>query len=193
MSKPTTIQPERRDDIMTYHFGRGWSRSIPYLLLLPGVLFYLSLPWGHLWLRQCILLRMPPCRGHPSTGLGWKTIREFLFMGQASMITCGRSGRTLVFCFFVTTIQFAIGLFVAVIINQKLVGRNIFRTLYFMPVILGAVIQGLIWSLFLYPVTGPLAKFLGIFGLQPLFLGGQPRKRLAGSSLSRSGPIWAQR
>ena len=59
------------------------------------------------------------------------------------------------------------------IINQKLLGRNIFRTLYFMPVILGAVIQGLIWSLFLYPVTGPLEKFLGLFGINSLFLGGQ--------------------
>ena len=37
------------------------------------------------------------------------------------------------------------GLVVAILVNQRLKGTNFFRTLYFMPVILGAVIQGLIW------------------------------------------------
>jgi len=58
-------------------------------------------------------------------------------------------------------------------------GRNFFRTLYFMPVILGAVIQGLIWSLFLFPLGGPAAKILEMFGTQSEFLGGQPSEAFA--------------
>ena len=62
----------------------------------------------------------------------------------------------------------------ALVVNQKLRGINFFRTLYFMPVILGAVIQGLIWSLFLYPLGGPMAQLLELVGIQSEFLGGQP-------------------
>jgi raffinose/stachyose/melibiose transport system permease protein len=117
--------------------------------------------------------------GAPVRWIGIQNYKEFLFMGQASKDNVNVLWRTLIFSFFVSTIQFAIGLFVAVIINQKLKGRNIFRTLYFMPVILGAVIQGLIWRLFLYPVSGPLAKIIALFGAQPLFLGGQASEAFA--------------
>ncbi len=65
------------------------------------------------------------------------------------------------------------------LVNQKLRGVNFFRTIYFMPVILGAVIQGLIWSLFLYPLGGPMAQLLEMFGLKSEFLGGQASQAFA--------------
>jgi raffinose/stachyose/melibiose transport system permease protein len=113
-------------------------------------------------------------RGVPINWVGLDNYKEFLFMGQASRDNYAALFRTLVFCFFVTTIQFALGLIVALLVNQKLKGTNIFRTIYFMPVILGAVIQGLIWSLFLYPLGGPAAQLLGLFGARSEFLGGPP-------------------
>jgi raffinose/stachyose/melibiose transport system permease protein len=87
--------------------------------------------------------------------------------------------RTLIFCFFVTTIQFTLGLIMALVVNQKLRGINFFRTIYFMPVILGAVIQGLIWTLFLYPLGGPMDQIFGALGIQSEFLGGQPAEAFA--------------
>jgi raffinose/stachyose/melibiose transport system permease protein len=113
-------------------------------------------------------------RGAPVHWVGLDNYKEFLFMGQASLDNYDALGRTLVFCFLVTTTQFALGLLVALVVNQRLKGTNFFRTLYFMPVILGAVIQGLIWSLFLYPLGGPMAKLLGLVGAHSEFLGGQP-------------------
>lgn len=164
---------------MTYHFGRGWSRAVPYLLLLPGVLFYFVISLGPSLATMVYSFTDATLPGAPVHWIGVENYREFLFMGQASKDNLAVLVRTLIFCFFVTTIQFAVGLLVAIIINQKLTGRNFFRTLYFMPVILGAVIQGLIWSLFLYPVTGPLAKFLALFGINSLFLGGQAPEAFA--------------
>lgn len=111
--------------------------------------------------------------------IGLENYREFLFMGQASRDNYAALGRTLIFCFFVTTIQFSLGLLLALLVNQRLRGVNIFRTIFFMPVILGAVIQGLIWSLFLYPLGGPLATILGLFGIRSEFLGGQPAEAMA--------------
>lgn len=164
---------------MTYHFGRGWARAMPYLLLLPGVLFYFIIALGPSLATAVYSFTDATLPGAPVHWIGLENYREFLLMGQASTDNLAVLGRTLIFSFFVSTIQFGIGLFVALIINQKLRGRNLFRTLYFMPVILGAVIQGLIWSLFLYPMGGPLAKLLGLFGAQPLFFGGQATEAFA--------------
>jgi raffinose/stachyose/melibiose transport system permease protein len=165
---------------MTYHFGQGRSRWLPYLLLLPGMLAYFVIALGpSLATAAFSFTDATGLPGAPVNWVGLDNYHEFLFLGQAARDNLNAVGRTLVFCFFVTTIQFALGLLVAIILNQKLRGRNFFRTLYFMPVILGAVIQGLIWSLFLYPLGGPLAKFLAIFGIRSEFLGGQPAEAFA--------------
>ena len=165
---------------MNYHFGRGWTRWMPFLLLLPGLAAYFVIALGpSLATAVYSFTDASGLKGAPVRWVGLDNYQEFLLMGRASVDNLDALGRTLVFCFFVTVIQFALGLFVAVIINQNLKGRNIFRTLYFMPVILGAVIQGLIWSLFLYPLGGPLAKLLELFGMRSEFLGGQPTEAFA--------------
>lgn len=163
-----------------YHFGRGWARLAPYLLLLPGVLFYLVISLGPSVATSVYSFTdATGIKGAPINWVGLDNYKEFLAMGQASRDNFGALGRTLVFCFFVTTIQFGLGLIMALMVNQRLKGTNFFRTLYFMPVILGAVIQGLIWSLFLYPLGGPMAKILETIGLQSEFFGGQPSQAFA--------------
>ena len=105
--------------------------------------------------------------------IGFENYDEFLFRGVASRDNLDALKRTLQFMFFVTTIQFGLGLLFAVILNQnKLKGRLFFRTIIFMPVILGVVIQGFLWKLFLLPRGGPMAEVWSWFGLQSEFLGG---------------------
>jgi ABC-type sugar transport system permease subunit len=163
-----------------YHFGRGRARWTPYLLLLPGIFFYLLISLGpSLATTVYSFTDATGIRGAPINWVGLANYKEFLFMGQASRDNYDALFRTLVFCFCVTTIQFVLGLVVALLVNQKLKGTNFFRTLYFMPVILGAVIQGLIWSLFLYPLGGPVGKLLGAVGLHSEFFGGQPSEAFA--------------
>lgn len=165
---------------MLYHFGRGQMRWTPYLLMLPGLVAYFVVALGPSLATS--VYSFTDATGLPGSPVNWVGLRnydEFLFLGQAARDNLNAVGRTLIFCFFVTTIQFALGLLVAVVLNQNLRGRNFFRTIYFMPVILGAVIQGLIWSLFLYPLGGPLAEVLKVFGLRSEFLGAQPTEAFA--------------
>ncbi len=165
---------------MNYHFGRGRSRWLPYLLLLPGIFTYLLISLGpSLATAVYSFTDATGIRGADINWVGLANYREFLFMGQASLDNYDALWRTLIFCFAVTTIQFCLGLLIAVLVNQKLRGVNFFRTIYFMPVILGAVIQGLIWSLFLYPLGGPMAQLLGLFGLSSEFFGGQASQAFA--------------
>lgn len=166
--------------MINYHFGRGRARLTPYLLLLPGMFFYLLISLGpSIATAVYSFTDATGIKGAAMHWVGLANYKEFLFMGQASLDNYGALWRTLVFCFFVTTLQFGLGLLVAVIVNQRLKGVNFFRTIYFMPVILGAVIQGLIWSLFLYPMGGPMAKLLEVFGQRSEFLGGQPMQAFA--------------
>ncbi len=165
---------------MNYHFGRGRSRWTPYLLLLPGIFIYLLISLGpSIATSVYSFTDATGIRGANINWVGLANYKEFLFMGQASRDNYDALWRTLIFCFFVTTLQFSLGLLIALLVNQKLRGVNFFRTLYFMPVILGAVIQGLIWSLFLYPLGGPMSKLLEVFGMKSEFLGGQASQAFA--------------
>ncbi len=166
---------------MNYHFGRGRGKLVPYLFLFPGIFIYLLIALGpSLATSVFSFTDATGIKGAPVHWIGLENYREFLMMGQASLDNYAALGRTLLFCLFVTTVQFGLGLLIAIILNQKVVkGSNFFRTLFFMPVILGAVIQGLIWSLFLYPMGGPVAKIMEFLGAHSEFLGGKPSEAFA--------------
>ena len=56
---------------------------------------------------------------------------------------------TLTFVLFVAPLQAGAALILALLINQKLRGINIFRTIYFMPVVVSIVVVSLLWR-FIY-------------------------------------------
>lgn len=160
---------------MNYHFGRGFSRWTPFLLLLPGLLIYFVIALGpSIATSVYSFTNATGLKGAPVEWVGLDNYKEFLLLGEAAKNNLAVLRRTLIFSLFVSTVQFTLGLIIALVLNQRLLGRNVVRTLVFMPVILGAVIQGLIWTLFLYPLGGPAANFLKLFGLQSQFLGGSP-------------------
>ncbi|MGD2048548.1 MAG: sugar ABC transporter permease [Chloroflexota bacterium] len=160
-----------------YLFGKGWARWLPLLLLLPGLLAYIIIALGPSIATS--VFSLTDATGVPNLPVNWigfENYDEFLFRGLASRDNLDALTRTLIFMVAVTTIQFTLGLVVALLLNRGLKGTRFFRTLFFMPVILGVAIQGLIWKLFLYPQGGPMANFLGLFGVQSEFLGGQPNE-----------------
>ncbi len=165
---------------MIYHFGRGRSRAIPYLLLLPGMFLYVLISLGpSIATAVYSLTDASGLAAAPVHWIGLDNYKEFLLQGQAARQNIDALIRTIIFCFFVTVIQFAVGLLVAILLNQRLKGRNFFRTLFFLPVILGVTIQSLIWILFLYPLGGPVATIFELFGAHSEFFGGQPTEAFA--------------
>jgi raffinose/stachyose/melibiose transport system permease protein len=154
-----------------YLFGR---KITPIFWLLPGFLLYLVIAFGpSLATAVYSFTDASGIRGATVNWIGFQNYDEFLFRGVASRDNIDALRRTLTFMFWVTTIQFGLGLLFAVILNQnKLKGRFFFRTIIFMPVILGVVIQGFLWKLFLLPRGGPVAEVFGWVGLQSEFLGG---------------------
>ncbi len=68
---------------------------------------------------------------------------------------------TVKFVLFVAPIQAALALGLALLINQKLRGINIFRTVYFMPVVVSIVVVSLLWQFIYSPGDGLLNNVLG--------------------------------
>jgi len=62
-------------------------------------------------------------------------------------------------------------LFLAILLNQKLKGTSVFRTLFFLPHLTPAVSLAVLWTWILNPLTGPVNYILGEMGLpQPAWL-----------------------
>lgn len=156
-----------------YLFGGGVRRFYPWLFLLPGVFFYFLIGVGpSLATAIYSFTDATGIRGIAINWVGFENYDEFLLQGNASRDNLDALRRTIIFMVLVTAIQFSLGLLLAVLLNQKLAGRTIFRTLFFVPVILGVAVQGLMWKLFLLPRNGPMAELFGLFGQESEFLGG---------------------
>ena len=168
-----------------YLFGGQSRRWMPLVYLLPGVLLYLVIAIGpSLATSVYSFTNETGIQGAQTDFIGLDNYSEFTgiqrvdgewrFNSAIARDNLGATWRTLQFSFFVTFIQFTLGLIIALILNRALRGRAIFRTLFFMPVMLGAVVQGLMWKLFLLPATGPMAKVMEFFGTSSTFLSGDP-------------------
>lgn len=165
---------------MQYRFGTGRSRALPYAFLAPGLFLYFLLALGPS--LATAVYSFTDATGLPNSPVNWiglENYREFLTLGAASRENLDALIRTFIFSAAVTLVQFSLGLLVAVLLNQKLRGTKFFRTLFFMPVILGVTIQGLMWTLFLYPLGGPLDSFMRLFGVHLGLLGGPPEEAFA--------------
>lgn len=156
-----------------YLFGGKGQRLYPWLLLIPGLGFYLMIGVGpSLATFVYAFTDATGIKGLPINWVGFKNFDDFLFQGARSRDNLDALKRTLVFMALVTTIQFVVGLVMAMLVNQKLRGRLVFRTLFFVPVILGVAVQGLMWKLFLRPGGGPMDSLFGWLGLESQFLAG---------------------
>lgn len=158
---------------MNNPFGKGRLGWTPVLLLLPGMFFYFLISLGpSLATIGYSFTDATGIRGAPVNWIGLKNYQEFLFLGAATRDNLEVIRNTFKFSFYVSTIQFAFGLALALLLNQRIRGANLFRVLFFLPVILGVTIQGLMWRLFLYPLGGPVQQLLSLFGVQSELLGG---------------------
>lgn len=159
----------------SYRFGSRGSKFIPYLLLAPGLIFYLVFSLGpSVATAGYSFTDASGLVGSKANWIGLDNYKEFLFMGANVRDNLEITLRTLLFSVIVTVVQTAFGLLAALLLDMRLKLSNFFRTLFFLPVILGATIIGLMWTLFLYPLGGPAQQLLGLFGLRSEFLGGPP-------------------
>ena len=120
--------------------------------------------------------------------IGWGEGR--LFVLASDVVFMKAIVNTLIFVLVVAPLQAGLALVLALLINQRLRGINVFRTIYFMPVVVSIVVVSLLWR-FIYDGNDGLLNDLlsGLtFGLfQPIDWLGQPSTAL-GAIIAMS--IW---
>nr|WP_148362858.1 sugar ABC transporter permease [Bacillus sp. B-jedd] len=72
---------------------------------------------------------------------------------------------TLYYVIFSVPLTTAGAILIAVLLNQKIFGMKVFRTIYYLPAILSGVAVYFLWMQLLSPSTGLVNTFLGWFGV----------------------------
>lgn len=145
-----------------------------YLGILPAILLYLIMGVGpSLATFIFSFTDITGLKGAEWHFIGLDNYKEYFFhQNYRDYIDVIK--RTLIYAGATTIIQNVIALFVAILLNNKFVkGRNFFRAIIFMPVVLGVMVTSLSWTLFFNSTDGPAARFLSFFGQSSNFFGDQ--------------------
>ena len=73
--------------------------------------------------------------------------------------------RTLVYSIVVVPVGLVCSLGLAMLLNQKVKGTNLFRTFFFLPSLTPAVALALLWTWLFHPTVGQINAALGFFGI----------------------------
>ena len=76
-----------------------------------------------------------------------------------------------IFSLTVTIMQNGLAVLIAWLLNANLRGQIAVRSLVFMPVVLGATVNGLTWYVMYHPLGGPITTILGLLGYRANLLG----------------------
>ncbi len=146
--------------------GRRGLRSLVTIVsfLLPAILLFGSLVLVPVGVALYVSLFKWSGFGAPSDFVG---LTNFTTLFHDSVFL-GDLWRGFLLIVFSVGIQLPFSLAMAVLLNQKLRGRAVYRLLFFSPYILSEVITGVLFSMVFQPGSGPADHILGTFGLGSL-------------------------
>jgi ABC-type sugar transport system permease subunit len=152
----------------TFIFGRRWTVQLTFAVGISLVVIFSIIPAIGIFAISFTDIRSLPFL--PTHWVGIDNYRTFFSSAQlASNLHALKN--TFVFAIAVTLFQNVLALFIAVLLNQRLRGRNFARAVVFMPTILGVTVVGLIFSLLFNPSGGPAASVWKSFGASSAFFG----------------------
>jgi multiple sugar transport system permease protein len=138
----------------------AWLFLAPYLLLF-GAFVLLPIVFG-LWISLHNWDFTLP--GKPFVGLD--NYAALLDSGSVSFDPFWNSMKaTGIFTLFTVPLLIVVPLAVALVMNEKFRGRDVFRAIYFAPYVLGVAVVGVMWRFLLDRNIGAINSYLGAIGL----------------------------
>ncbi len=136
-------------------------RRVAYLLLAPAIIILLALAIYPLIYAGVLSFRVDPLY-NPKVArfVGW---RNFTDLFEDSRFWASIQ-LTLYWAFVVVAIQMVLGFFLAILLDSKLRGSGLLRSLIIIPVFISPIAMGLNWRFIFEPVTG-LANWILSNGL----------------------------
>jgi raffinose/stachyose/melibiose transport system permease protein len=110
--------------------------------------------------------------GLPGAPIHWIGLENYagLFAAQQTFLLRAL-GVTAIFSLMVTILQNGLAVLIAWLLNSRLHGQLAVRSVVFLPVVLGATINGLTWYVMFNPLAGPVTLALQHFGIRANLLG----------------------
>lgn len=159
--------------ISSEHDTRGWwhrnqMRAAPWLFLAPGIFFfavYVILPIFQSF--QISFYRWDGL-GEP-VPVGFDNYRQLLD-DRAFYVSLRNNLRWLI----LYLLAIPAGLFIALFLNQQVRGIRLYKSLFFFPFVISQVVVGLVFAWFYNPAIGLFNPLIGLFGLGPMNVLGNP-------------------
>ena len=154
----TVSMPTRRKGLSL----RAREEMIAYLLISPWIIGFLIFTLGALVFTLIISFFNTDLMS-PSKFIGLDNYKEMLFddelFWQALKVTT-------LYTLGVVPIQVGLGLSVALLLNQKVRGLGIWRTIFYLPSVVSGVAVAMIWIWFFHPDFGLFNAVLADFGIK---------------------------
>jgi len=129
---------------------RTWLQAwLPRLVLSPSLAMTLVFVYG--FIAFTVWLSFTDSRILPSHGwVGWSNYSKLFQLShwEIALVNLG------IFAFFYITISIAIGLLLAIFLDQKIRGEGVLRPIYLYPMALSFIVTGTAWKWFLDPGIG---------------------------------------
>ena len=133
-------------------------RSLAYLLIAPAIAVLLALSIYPLFYAIRISLQT-----ESAAGVRWSLQNFARLVTDTFFLTA--LAHTFVYAATALTIEFLLGLGLAMLLNSRIRGRGLFRATLLAPMMLPAVVVGVVWRLMLNPNFGAINGTLKSIGL----------------------------
>jgi len=154
----------------------AFDRTLAYVLIAPTLAVLLALSIYPLIYSIRISLQI-----ETAAGVRWSLANFARLAGDPFFLAALL--HTFIYAALALTIEFLLGLGLALLLNSRLPGRGIFRALLLVPMMLPAVVVGVIWRLMLNPNHGAVNGTLKGLGLNTDLLTWTATPKLAMASV----------
>ena len=145
---------------------------LPYLLVAPALVVLLTLSIYPLLYSITISLQQ-----QTTSGVVWSLVHFKRLASDGFFQTA--MAHTFVYAIVALTCEFLLGLGLALLLNQQIRGRGLFRASLLVPMMLPTVVVGVVWRLLLHPNFGAINGTLKQFGISTEHLTWTAAPRLA--------------
>lgn len=133
-----------------------------YLWISPWIFGFLVFSFGPIVASLYLSFTRYKIGGTPQ----WIGLENFIEAFSRDRLFWPSLGRTAYYSVALVVLGVILSLFVAMLLNQNLKGRPIFRALYYLPSLTPAVALAIVWAWILHPRVGMVNYLLGEIGIE---------------------------
>jgi multiple sugar transport system permease protein len=136
-----------------------------WVFILPWIIGFLAFTAGPM-LASLYLSFTETTMLEPPSYVGLLNYRNLFSTDEITSLFWKTLYNTSYYVFLSVPLELMVGFSIALLLNQDVVGRGIFRTIYYLPAVLPAVAVSLLWLLVFNVDFGVLNSFLAVFGIK---------------------------